>query len=93
MDEELQDKIKQLAQWLLENNSYYFEQACEEAENLLANPENNWTASQIGGEEYDATPPAIAALENLIALHEVEAPLKDIDEAIQKAKEVIDNYA
>lgn len=32
-------------------------------------------------------------LENLIALHEVEAPLKDIDEAIQKAREFIDNYA
>ena len=85
-----QDKIKQLAQWLLQNSPYYFEQACEEAQDLLANPESNWTASQIGGEEYDATAPAIAALENLIALHEVQAPLQDIDAAIERAKEVID---
>lgn len=30
-------------------------------------------------------------IENLIALHELQAPLEDIDEAIERAKEVISN--
>ena len=67
----MNDKIRQLAQWLLENNSTILSKLARKRK-TLANPENNWTASQIGGEEYDATPPAIAALDNLIALHEMK---------------------
>ena len=32
-------KQRQLAQWLIENSPYYFEQAMEEAYSLLSNPD------------------------------------------------------
>ena len=44
MNDEQHEKAMRLAQWLLENSPYYFEQAMEEAESLMANPDFDYKA-------------------------------------------------
>jgi len=43
------EKAMRLAQWLLENSPYYFEQALQEAQSLLSNPD--FDAESVIGRE------------------------------------------
>lgn len=36
----MEEKIRELARWLLKNSDYYFQQAMEEAEELIEKGEN-----------------------------------------------------
>jgi len=49
MTDEQHEKAMRLAQWLLENSPYYIEQAFDEAQSLLSNPD--FDAESVIGKE------------------------------------------